>query len=240
MRGLAAVDRALVARPARARAERCSSNNGSRSWPRAAKPRWTPPKPSGAASSAICTTAPSSGSSPWPWTSGWPRSGWSAATTPAGTAELVGQRPRRGQAGDQRAARAGPRHPPGRADRPRARRRPVGARRPQPGPGRPRRRSARTPAAGRRGGRLLRGGRGAHQRRQAQRRHAVRVTCRSDAGRLVVVEVTDDGVGGASVQQAGGLAGLADRVTARRGHRCAWPARPAGRPPCCVELPCGS
>ncbi len=58
-------------------------------------------------------------------------------------------------------------------------------------------------------------------------------------GPMVVVEVTDDGVGGASVQQSGGLAGLADRVKAVEGTvRLASPH--GGPTTLLVELPCGS
>ncbi len=58
-------------------------------------------------------------------------------------------------------------------------------------------------------------------------------------GPMVVVEITDDGVGGASVQQSGGLAGLADRVKAVEGTvRLASPT--GGPTTLLVELPCGS
>jgi signal transduction histidine kinase len=58
-------------------------------------------------------------------------------------------------------------------------------------------------------------------------------------GPALVVEVTDDGVGGAVVQRAGGLAGLADRVKAVEGTvRLASPA--GGPTTLLVELPCGS
>ena len=56
---------------------------------------------------------------------------------------------------------------------------------------------------------------------------------------MVVVEITDDGVGGAFVQQSGGLAGLADRVKAVEGTvRLASPT--GGPTTLLVELPCGS
>jgi signal transduction histidine kinase len=58
-------------------------------------------------------------------------------------------------------------------------------------------------------------------------------------GPVVVVEITDDGVGGAVVHQSGGLAGLADRVKAVEGTmRLASP--PGGPTTLMVELPCGS
>jgi signal transduction histidine kinase len=58
-------------------------------------------------------------------------------------------------------------------------------------------------------------------------------------GPVVVVEITDDGVGGAVVHRSGGLAGLADRVKAVEGTvRLASP--PGGPTTLLVELPCGS
>ena len=59
-------------------------------------------------------------------------------------------------------------------------------------------------------------------------------------GPMVVVEVTDDGVGGAvGRSSAGGLAGLVDRVQAVEGTvRLASP--PGGPTTLLVELPCGS
>jgi signal transduction histidine kinase len=58
-------------------------------------------------------------------------------------------------------------------------------------------------------------------------------------GPAVVVEVTDDGVGSAVVHQSGGLAGLADRVKAVEGTvRLASPA--GGPTTLLVELPCAS
>jgi signal transduction histidine kinase len=58
-------------------------------------------------------------------------------------------------------------------------------------------------------------------------------------GPVVVVEITDDGAGGAVVHRSGGLAGLADRVKAVEGTvRLASP--PGGPTTLLVELPCGS
>ena len=77
-----------------------------------------------------------------------------------------------------------------------------------------------------------------HARASAAR---VRVTRRERPGRddLLVVEVTDDGVGGAGVGAGGGLAGLADRVRAVDGTlRVASP--PGGPTTLLAELPCGS
>jgi signal transduction histidine kinase len=70
------------------------------------------------------------------------------------------------------------------------------------------------------------------------RARSVRVRV-SRRGPTVTVEVTDDGIGGAVVQQAGGLAGLADRVRAVEGTLRL--ASPAGGPTTLLaELPCGS
>ena len=88
-RGLAAVDRRSSA-GSWARAERCSCNNGWRSSPRAGTPLSTRPRRSAAASSATCTTAPSSGSWPWPWTWAW-RATARAGRGPGRHAELIGQ-----------------------------------------------------------------------------------------------------------------------------------------------------
>jgi signal transduction histidine kinase len=74
----------------------------------------------------------------------------------------------------------------------------------------------------------------------AKHSHARQVWVRvARRGPVVVVDVTDDGVGGAVVHQAGGLAGLADRVKAVEGTvRLASP--PGGPTTLLVELPCGS
>ena len=110
------------------------------------------------------------------------------------------------------AARAGPRHPPGDADRPRPRRGARGARRARAGAGRARDVPRRAAADGRRGGRLLRRRRGADQRRQVRRRqHADRRASLRSNG-YAVVEVDDDGVGGADPSAGPACAGLADRL----------------------------
>ena len=83
------------------------------------------------------------------------------------------RRARRGQAGARRAARPLARHLPRDPHRPRARAGAVLDRRPQPGRGGAGRRRRRPPARGHRGGRLLRRGRGADQRRQALGRRAL-------------------------------------------------------------------
>ena len=74
---------------------------------------------------------------------------------------------RRGQGGADRAAEPGPRRAPADPDRARPRRGPVRPRRALPGPGRRAGRGAGQAEAGRRGGRVLHGRRGAHQRGQA-------------------------------------------------------------------------
>jgi signal transduction histidine kinase len=72
-----------------------------------------------------------------------------------------------------------------------------------------------------------------HSRARSAR---VRVSRR---GPLLSIEVTDDGIGGAAVQHAGGLAGLRDRVRAVEGTlRLASP--PGGPTTLLAELPCGS
>ena len=99
------------------------------------------------------------------------------------------------------------------------------------------RRRARGPGrrAGR-GRRLLRRQREPRQRRQARagrvgdRRH------RADNGELVV-EVVDDGVGGADTESGSGLRGLADRVEALGGRLRVWTPRGGGTR-VRAEMPC--
>ena len=74
----------------------------------------------------------------------------------------------------------------------------------------------RAPVAGRRERRLLRRRRSARQRRQARRGHPGRRPHHAQPGRLVV-EVTDDGRGGADPSGTGGLSGLRRRVEALDG-----------------------
>jgi signal transduction histidine kinase len=61
----------------------------------------------------------------------------------------------------------------------------------------------------------------------------------SEAGRGVVVQVTDDGIGGASPGAGSGLRGLADRVEALDGHLSVLSARGGGTT-VTAELPCAS
>ena len=69
----------------------------------------------------------------------------------------------------------------------------------------------RLPALDRAGG-LFRGRRGPRERCQAQRREALRGALPPGRVRGSIVEVWDDGVGGATAEPGGGLAGLAGRV----------------------------
>ena len=87
-------------------------------------------------------------------------------------------------------------------------------------------RCGRPAARRRRGGRLLRGRRGAHQCREARtgRRGA---GDRPPGGRRAAVEVSDDGVGGAD-PNGDGLVGLRDRVVALDGEFEVTPAGSSG------------
>ena len=116
----------------------------------------------------------------------------------------------------RRAARAGPRHPPGDPHRPRAGGRAAGAGGPGAGAGVRDGRGGEPVAGGRDRG-LLRGRRGAHQRGQVRGASSAAVAVRRRDG-SVVVEVADDGVGGADVAGGSGLRGLADRVGALDGR----------------------
>ena len=94
------------------------------SWPRRARGWWRRATPSAGAWSATSTTARSSGWWRWPCT--WPRPRPPSSPIPRGAALLAEGTGRAvGRAGG--AARAGPRHPPGRAQRPRPERGPGGA-----------------------------------------------------------------------------------------------------------------
>jgi signal transduction histidine kinase len=65
---------------------------------------------------------------------------------------------------------------------------------------------------------------------------SVRIWCQ---GGQLLVEVRDDGVGGAVARQGGGLAGLVDRAESIDGHLRL--SSPVGGPTLVrVELPCGS
>ena len=58
-------------------------------------------------------------------------------------------------------------------------------------------------------------------------------------GDLVLVEVSDDGIGGADTEQGSGLRGLADRVEALGGRLRVW-SPPGGGTRVSAEIPCGS
>jgi signal transduction histidine kinase len=66
---------------------------------------------------------------------------------------------------------------------------------------------------------------------------AATVSVERENGSLVV-EVTDDGVGGADAEQGGGLRGLADRVEAHGGRLRVWTPRGGGTR-VRAEIPCG-
>ena len=59
----------------------------------------------------------------------------------------------------------------------------------------------------------------------------------SRAGELVVVEVVDDGVGGADTESGSGLRGLADRVEAHGGRLRVW-SPVGGGTRVRAEMPC--
>ena len=91
-------------------------------------------------------------------------------TDPEGARALVDDAHARGQAGARRAARPGPRHPPGGPHRPGPRRRPDRGGRTLTGAGAAQHRRRRAARPDHRGHRLLRRVRGPHQRGQARRR----------------------------------------------------------------------
>ena len=78
--------------------------------------------------------------------------------------------------------------------------------------------ASRAPARPRGGGRLLRRGRVAHQRRQVRRGVDAPPCASRRNGSYAVVEVRDDGVGGADPAVGTGLRGLADRLAALDGR----------------------
>ena len=141
------------------------------------------------------------------------------------------------------AARAGARHPPGGAVRPRARAGDPRARRARADRRRVRPRARGAAAAAGRGGRLLRRRRGPDQRRSSTRTPTkATVSVQRRSGTIEVV-VGDDGIGGARIDAGSGLRGLSDRLAAlegeltldqpaRRGHAAggAHPDSRRGRP----------
>ena len=89
---------------------------------------------------------------------------------------------------------------------------------------------------GARGGCVLSRLREPHERRQARRRSLNTVDVRH-AGGEVVVEVVDNGVGGADTERGSGLRGLADRVEALDGRLRVW-SPPGGGTRLRAEIPC--
>ena len=61
----------------------------------------------------------------------------------------------------------------------------------------------------------------------------------AQANGQVVVEVVDDGVGGADTERGSGLRGLADRVEALEGRLRVW-SPPGGGTRLRAEIPCAS
>ena len=143
--------------------------------------------------------------------------------------------PRRGQGGARGAAQPRPRHPPGRADRPRPGRRRERARRALPGAGRRRRR----PPAPRRPGTEAIAYFFVAEALTNVAKHAQASRAWLSAefqGDLLVVEVLDNGIGGA-VLNGNGLGGLRDRVRAVDGEMHV--VSPLGHGTTLrVELPC--
>ena len=130
--------------------------------------------------------------------------------------------------GPRGAARPRPRHPSGRPHRPRARRRARGARGARDGAGGGRRRcpTARLPAPVEAAAYFVVAECLTNVGKYAQATVGDASRVRPDGGRLVV-EVGDDGVGGADAARGSGLRGLADRVGALERPPATSPARPA-------------
>ena len=130
----------------------------------------------------------------------------SSTTTPRQGAELVADGPRGGQGGVERDPRPRARHPSGDPRGPRARRRAVGGRRPVAGPGR--RSTSRSPSARRRPSRA-RPTSSSPRRSTNVARHSRRdAGQRLDrpAGDRLVVEIRDNGHGGADASKGTGPA----------------------------------
>ena len=89
-----------------------------------------------------------------------------------------------------------------------------------------------------RGRRLLRRHREPRQRRQARRGRVGHASTSPASNGELVVEIVDDGVGGADTERGSGLRGLADRVEALGGRLRVWtPA--GGGTRVRAEMPCG-
>ena len=80
---------------------------------------------------------------------------------------------------------------------------------------------------GDRGGGVLRRRREPHQRREARAGDRRRPST-SAVKRILLVEIVDDGVGGADTERGSGLRGLADRVEALDGRLQVWTPRGGG------------
>jgi signal transduction histidine kinase len=73
----------------------------------------------------------------------------------------------------------------------------------------------------------------------AKHAHATRATIlAAERGNSVVVEIVDDGVGGADTERGSGLRGLADRVEALGGRLKVWTPHGGGTR-VQAEIPCG-
>ena len=197
-----------------------------------------PPTPPVRGSSATCTTAPNSSSSTLRSAPAWPAT--SCPRTPRAAATLLDGRDRAGRGRRQRAARAGHGHPSRRAhpSRPRALRSSAWS-----AACRCRSTVARaacgSPTGRGRGQRLLLRLRGADQRRQARRTPTARPSASTPPDGRLIVEVADDGAGGADLQGGSGLSGLmGPRCRAGR-RRSRSRARAAPAPSCAPRIPLG-
>ena len=147
---------------------------------------------------------------------------------PAAAKELLDEAADGARRRDRRAARARPRHPPGRADRPRPAPGARGARGPRAAAGRARRlrRPERLPAPVESAAYFVVAEALTNVARYAEATRA-EVSVSRVNGR-VEVEVRDDGVGGADPAAGSGLRGLADRVAALDGRLEVTSPRGAG------------
>ena len=147
---------------------------------------------------------------------------------------------RPGACGDRAVSRGAPRrrawHPPGGGDRPRPGGRARVARRSSHRSRPADRRPGRAHPRAARGGGVLRRQREPRQHRQARRRRVGDRGRRPQHGQ-VVVEIVDDGVGGADTERGSGLRGLADRVEGLGGRLRIWTPRGGGTR-VRAEMPC--
>ena len=191
----------------------------------AGPPPSTPPRPSAAASSATCTTAPSSASSPWPWTSAPPAS--ASRPTPRAARRSSPRPTRRPRPPSRRSAtscaastpsssRTAASTPPCPPSSPA---RPIPVELTVDLPERP-------PAAVESAAYFVVSEALANIARHAHATRAHVGIVRT--GDTLIVEVRDDGVGGADPVRGTGLRGLADRVVGLGGTH--GRAQPGGRP----------